>query len=75
MNTQDLKQLFWDTDEKDLPSIGKNTIIARTLTYGTYAQIKALSAYGKEAIRAVFLSLKQGALSDRRRDYFSIILS
>lgn len=76
MNTQNLKQLFWDVDEKSLPLLEENRIITRTLSHGTLAQIQELfSSYTKDAIQTVFLSLKQGALSERRRDYFTLILS
>jgi hypothetical protein len=52
------------------------TIISRVLSHGTLAQIRELfSAYHKEAINDVFRALKPGALSPRRRDYFTLILS
>ena len=76
METQHLKQLFWDIDEKDLSSLKEGVVIARTLSYGTFGQVQALfSSYDKESIQAVFQSLREGALSERRRDYFALILA
>ncbi|TXI33799.1 MAG: hypothetical protein E6Q53_02380 [Candidatus Moraniibacteriota bacterium] len=76
MELQNLKRLFWDVDEKSLSSLKEQAIIARTLSHGTLAQIEELfSVYGKEAVRSVFATLKVGALSPRRRSYFSLILS
>ncbi len=76
MNIQHLKQLFWDIEEKDLALLTEKTIITRVLSHGTFAQIRELfSVYSKDAITRIFLMLKQGALSQRRRDYFTLILS
>jgi hypothetical protein len=76
MKTQDLKQLFWDVDEAVLSSLGDETVISRALSHGSFDQIQDLfSTYGKEVIRVVFVHLKPGALSDRRRDYFTLLLS
>lgn len=76
MEMQNLKQLFWDIDEQSLSSLEEQVIISRVLSHGTFAQIQELFfAYGKEAVQAVFVTLKSGALSPRRRSYFSLILS
>lgn len=76
MNIQTFKQLFWDVNESDLPFLEEKTVIARTLSHGTFAQIQELfSSYDRSLIQAIFMSLKKGALSERRRDYFSLILS
>lgn len=76
METQNLKQLFWDIAEQDLSSLDKKAIISRTLSHGTFAQIREIfSVYGRDAITEVFLTLKPGALSERRRAYFTLILS
>ncbi len=76
MELKNLKQLFWDVDEKSLSSLKEQAVIARTLSHGTLTQIEELfSVYGKEAVKAVFVSLKEGALSSRRRSYFTLILS
>lgn len=76
METHSLKQLFWDVDEKNLSSLAAKTIISRTLSHGTFSQIRELFlAYSKDAIVGVFGTLKKDALSSRRRDYFKLILS
>lgn len=76
MNTASLKQLFWDVDETKLASLDARVVITRTLSHGTLAQIAELfSVYGKAAITTVFTGLKPGAISPRRRSYFSLILS
>lgn len=76
MEMKNLQQLFWDVEEKNLSLLGAETIISRGLSYGTFAQIRELfHMYGKNAIRGVFVTLKQNALSPRRRDYFTLILS
>lgn len=76
MEMQNLKQLFWDIDEQSLSSLEEQVIISRVLSHGTFAQIQELfSVYGKEAVQAVFVTLKEGALSPRRRSYFTLILS
>ncbi len=76
MELKNLKQLFWDIDEKSLSSLKEQAIIARTLSHGTLTQIEQLfSVYGKEAVKSVFATLKASALSPRRRSYFTLILS
>lgn len=76
MNIQTFKQLFWDVHESNFPLLEDKMVISRTLSHGTFAQIRELfSTYSKEAILAVFMTLKKGALSERRRDYFALILS
>lgn len=76
MKIQDFKQLFWDVDASDLASLEERVVISRTLSHGTFAQIRDLFAlYGRDAIQTVFTTLKHGALSERRRDYFALILS
>ena len=76
MEIKNLKQLFWDVDEKSLSSLKEQAVIARTLSHVTLTQIEDLfSVYGKEAITSVFNTLKAGALSPRRRSYFTLILS
>ncbi|MFZ1626409.1 MAG: hypothetical protein WAT81_01225 [Candidatus Moraniibacteriota bacterium] len=76
MNTASLKQLFWDVSEQDLTALNSETVIARTLSHGTFAQIAELfSVYGRAAITRVFTGLKPGAISARRRSYFTLILS
>lgn len=75
METQQLKELFWDIDEAKFSSLDEKVVITRTFSHGTFAQIQALfSSYNKDVIRAVFMTLKKGALSQRRRDYFALIL-
>ena len=76
MKIASLKQLFWDVSEKKLMTLESETVIARTLSHGTFAQIAELfSVYSKTAIAAVFVGLKPGAISARRRSYFTLILS
>lgn len=76
MNTLQKQSLFWDVEEKDLSLLTEEVIISRTLSHGTFEQVQALfSSYSKEHIRAVFRTLKVGALSERRRDYFTLILA
>lgn len=76
METQNLKQLFWDVDEENLHSLSEKAIISRVLSHGTFAQVSEIfSVYGKNTITEVFRALKQGALSERRQDYFKLILS
>lgn len=76
MKIPDLKRLFWDIDEDGVSSLEEKTVISRTLSHGTLAQIRALfSSYGKDAVRTVFTDMKPTALSERRRDYFTLILS
>lgn len=75
METQQLKELFWDIEEAQLSSLGASVVIARTLSHGTLAQIQGLfSTYERDVIRSVLISFKKGALSERRRDYFTLIL-
>lgn len=76
MEIQQLKRLFWDIDEKKLSSLEERVVVLRTLSHGTLAQIQALFAsYDQKVIREVFHAMKKGALSERRRDYFTLILS
>ena len=75
MDISTLKKLFWDIDESALPSLSKETIISRTLSHGTFLQIKDLfSLYTAQVIRAVFVQMKKDSLTDRRRAFFALIL-
>lgn len=76
METATLKNLFWDVDEKSLRNLSEKSIITRALSSGTLSDVKAIfSLYGKEKIRSTLLSLKKGAISERRFTYFKLILS
>jgi hypothetical protein len=76
METQNLQQLFWEVDEKDLASLSEKVIISRVLSHGTFAQIgEIFSVYDKNTISEVFRGLRQGAITERRQAYFKLILS
>ncbi len=76
MNASILKQLFWDVDEASFSLLSEKHIIQRALTYGTLSVIRAIfNTYRKKSIRKVFLNMKDGALTPRRRSLFAIILA
>lgn len=71
-----LKQLFWDVDESNFETLDTKVVIARTLTHGTLAAVKSvMHTYGKEMVRSVFLGMKEGAITARRRSFFNLILT
>ncbi len=75
MNASILKQLFWDVDEASFSLLSEKHIIQRALTYGTLGVVRAIfNTYDKENIRKVFLNMKDGALTQRRRSLFTLIL-
>lgn len=76
MKMHDLTRLFWDVDSNSLALLTEKKVIARILSHGTFAEIKELRAtHNLALIQEVFLDLKPGALSARRRSYFSLIFS
>ncbi len=76
MDTMVLKQLFWDVDESGFSVLSEKHIIQRALTYGTLGVMQAIfSTYGKDSIRKVFLNMKDGAITPRRRSFFALILA
>ncbi|MBP6881857.1 MAG: hypothetical protein KBC35_04495 [Candidatus Pacebacteria bacterium] len=76
MKIQDLTRLFWDVADNSRSTLSEKEVIARTMSHGTFAEIKELLAtHDKENLQAVFLTLKPEALSKRRCAYFSLILS
>lgn len=76
MKIQDLVRLFWDVADNSCSTLSEKEVIVRTLSYGTFSEIKELRAtYDKKTLQEVFLQLKPEALKERRRAYFSLILS
>ena len=76
METDTLKKLFWDVNEKSLHTLSEKSIIIRTLSIGTLSDIQSIfSLYGKEKIINIFQTIKKGTLSERRYKYFKCILS
>ncbi len=54
-----LSSVLWDVREAEIPSLPRDFVIQRVLTYGTIGFIiEVMGTYGAEVVRDVFLSLK-----------------
>jgi hypothetical protein len=62
--------VLWDIKKENIPTLSRDFVMQRTLTYGTIELIiESIREYGVEYICTIFNSLKPTALSKKKYLY------
>lgn len=75
MNKQDFQIVLWDIDKERIESLPLDFVIRRVLSYGgLFLVVKAIHAYGLDAVKQVFESMKPTSISEKKYRYFKNFL-
>ncbi len=76
MNKSYLKQIFWDIDEENIPNLSKESIIKRSISFGTLPVIQNMfSSFDRLYIKNIFSDMNPKTTTERRYNYFKNLLN